>query len=235
MALINNIYVLVTEESIDRKVETPSHPTESGLPLSDMVREEPVNVSLSGKIVDVVVKSSLKKTMKAKEIIDKIKAYQKEGVLITYVGQCGTLKNLLIKSFNASFNNKNFGGADFDISLREVRTAKKAYVKEKIKEEIKPVKETRKALKVGNMVKFLGGNVYVASDAVKASSYRKSSMCKLTKISTLANRKHIYHLISIDLNASNKVYGWVDADRVMYVAPAVRPLSNGGSQKLQIK
>lgn len=230
MALINNIYVLVTEESIDRKVETPSHPTESGLPLSDMVREEPVNVSLSGKIVDVVTN---KKTLKAKEIIDKIKAYQKEGVLITYVGQCGTLKNLLIQSFNASFNNKNFGGADFDISLREVRTAKKAYVKEKIKEEIKPVKETLKALKVGNMVKFLGGNVYVASDAVKPSAYRNSSYCKLTKISTLANRKHIYHLISVDLN--DKVCGWVDASRVMYIAPAVRPLSNGGSQKVQVK
>lgn len=225
MALINNNYVLVTEESIDRTVDTTSHPTEQGLPISDTVRQQPIAINLSGKIVDTSTKT-------AETIVNKLKNLQKEGSLITYIGQAGTFNRLQIQSFNASYNHKNNGGADFSISLKEVRIAKKAYSKVKEpKVEEKPVSSP----KVGDIVLFLGGNVYISSDATTPKAKKGKSKCKVTQISTLSNRKHIYHLISQDCKygSSSYVYGWVDASCVSFVSKGLSKTSNsGGMQQL---
>lgn len=200
MALLNNLYIHVTDEDVDNSVTLTSHPTESGMPLTDTKRQNPIILGLTGAIVDT-------ETMKAQTIIQKIKALQKAGSLIKYVGQCGTFKNFQIESFNDSYNHKIFGGAGFTMTLKEFRKIKSAYVEQKTT----TVESTPKKLAVGDTVIFLGGNVYVSSDATKAASKRGKSTCKITKISNHSWSKHRYHLISTD---GRCVYGWVDEANV---------------------
>lgn len=223
MALINNIYVLVEEESISNNVETVSHPTESGMPTSDMIRRKPIEISLSGVIANT-------DSMSAKTAIAKIKELQKSGSLIKYIGQAGTFKNLQIQSFDDSYTNKNFGGAAFDMSLVEIKTAKSAYVKPKT------TTVQKKEISVGDLVTFLGGAVYVDSFALRAAATRTGgSKCKLTKISNHKSAKHIYHLISQDCKygSSKYVYGWVDAKNVQGASSTTSNSSNGGTQQVQ--
>lgn len=217
MGLINNIYVLCEEESVDNEVETVTHPTESGMPTSDTIRRQPVVVSLKGKIVDT-------ETTTAEEAISKIKALQKVGSVIKYVGAVGTITNLQIQSFHEDYNNKNYGGADFDMTLHEIKTAKSAYVKQK------KYVSTKGGFSLGDKVRFKGGNVYVASDAKNPAANRSASRCELTLISNLANATHIYHLVSVD---GGKVYGWVDANRVEAISSSTASSSNGGTQQVQ--
>lgn len=64
-------------------------------------------------------------------------------------------------------------------------------------------------IKVGDLVQFKGGNVYVSSTARSAASTRPSSICKVT---VLAKGTHPYHCISED---GKGVYGWVNASSVV--------------------
>ena len=226
MALINNIYVLVEDEDFENNVETVSHPTETGFPISDSIRKQPISLNISGKIADT-------ENLTAKQAVAKIKALQKAGSLIKYVGQAGTFSNLHIESFNDSYNNKNYGGADFSMSLKEIRTVKSAYVAPKAV--ISKVASTPKKISVGDTVRFLGGYVYVSSDANKYAAKRGASTCRVTKISSLANAKHKYHLISKDCKygSSNYVFGWVDVDRIEGYSSQTAGSTNGGTQQVQ--
>ena len=214
MALINNIYVLAEEESVENNVDTTSHPTESGIPLSDTVREKPIVISISGVIADT-------EKVSAKTAINKLKNLQNKGSLIKYVGKAGTFSNLQIQSFHEGYNNKS--GVAFDMSLKEIKTAESAYVKPKT------TKSKKGTLDVGDTVLFLGGYVYVSSDASKHSAKRGKSTCKLTKISTLPNAKHKYHLISTD---GRLVYGWVDKAKIQTIESSTSNESSGGTQQI---
>lgn len=219
MALINNLYVHASKESVEREVETVSHPTESGFPISDSIRKKPVVISVSGKIVDT-------DTMTASEILQKLINLQNGGSLVKYIGQAGTFSNLQIQGLPTDYDNKTYGGSDFSITLQEIKIAKSAYVKPK------KVQTTKKKsqLAVGDTVRFLGGSVYVSSDAKKAAAKRHAGTCKLTKISTLNGATHIYHLISTD---GGRVYGWVDASKVQGATTQTAYSTNGGTQQIQ--
>ena len=78
--------------------------------------------------------------MKATDIVKKLKELQKSGSLITYVGR-NTLSNLQIQNFPETYVNTNAGGADFSMTLKEVRIAKTAFV---------PVKKTTTTKKKTN-------------------------------------------------------------------------------------
>ena len=190
MATINNIYVLVVDEDLDRSSKIPQHPVEKGLPITDNVRNEPKTLSISGKIVDT-------KQYKADTIITKLDALRTGGSLVDYKGRnvCG---NFLIKSFNTSHPNTNWGGADFDMELVEVRIAKSAYDPSKQKKATPTQSSSVPVLKVGSIVVFKGGSVYVSSDAKNAAATRGRSTCKITKIVTYSWSIHQYHLISTD-------------------------------------
>ena len=225
MALINNIYVLVEKEEKTSDAETTNHPTESGFPVSDSIRNQPISLSISGKIVDT-------DELTAKEIISKLENLKKNGSLITYMGQIGTLKNLQIQSFRDARSYKNYGGSDFSMSLKEIKTAKSAYVKpanDKKKAAVKKVTATPK-IEVGSKVTFSGGYVYTSSDATKAAATRGKSTCKVTIINNRAWAKHKYHLISLD---GKRVYGWVDASKVKAVSSTTSSSSSGGKQQVQ--
>lgn len=119
ISLINNLYVFVENEDISYSGESTSHPVEKGIEISDHYKRSPVELSLSGKIVD-------NKKTKAKDILDKLKKLQNEGSLIKYVGR-NSLGNMQIQSISVSSPNTNWGGYDVDISLKEIRIAKQSY------------------------------------------------------------------------------------------------------------
>ena len=226
MALLNNIYVLVTQEELNNDVETVTHPTETGFPTASSVRKSPISLSISGKIANT-------DELTATEIIEKLKKLQTDGSLIKYEGQCGTIENLQIQSFRDSYGYKNYGGADFSMSLIEVKIAKSAYVEPETEVEETTVETTEP--KEGDLVTFLGGEVYLSSDAKKTIFTREGgSECKLTKISTLEGATHIYHLISQDCKFGNSkyVYGWVDKENVQLPKTEVAPETNGGTQQI---
>ena len=67
---------------------------------------------------------------------------------------------------------------------------------------------TKSEVKVGNIVQFKGGPVYISSMAAEPTVNRGASKCKCTIANSNA---HPYHLISQD---GKKVYGWVNASDV---------------------
>lgn len=203
MAIINGMYIHVIDESVSRGVEMTSHPVESGLPTTDMVRPEAMSISLSGKIVDYG-------NMKAEQVIAKLKTLQETGSLITYQGR-NIASSMQIRSFDTDFNNQINGGADFSLDLIQVRIAKSAYTPPKNSKIPENKKPTNPEIKVGMKVIFLGGKVYKSSDAKKAAATRKRSTCTVTKINKKSWAIHQYHLISID---GKKVYGWVDKKKI---------------------
>lgn len=119
MALINNIYIHVTDEKVGRSIKSTDHPTEKGIDITDNVKREPVTLSISGKIVDT-------DTLKSHEALAKIYDLENKGSLITYSGR-NILKNMMIQSFNSTHPYTNAGGLDFDMELKEVRIAQNSY------------------------------------------------------------------------------------------------------------
>jgi hypothetical protein len=220
MGFINDLYILAETETVDWDYTTTTHPTETGMPLASTVQKKPTVVSLTGKIVDVDNRT-------ARGIIGRIKNWQKMGWLNTYTGQCGQFRNMQIQDFSADFTHKNNGGADFTMTLQEVRIVESAYVKP-LASTIKPVKVDAAVVPaIGDRVTFAGGNVYVASDSKKPASVRPKSTCKITKISNYTWTLHKYHLESTD-NAG--VCGWVDASKVSPFKIALRNSSRAGTQ-----
>ena len=65
------------------------------------------------------------------------------------------------------------------------------------------------AIKVGDIVQFTGGAVYISSTASTASATKGASRCKVTVTNIRGN--HPYHLVSED---GKGVYGWVDSANV---------------------
>lgn len=217
-------YIFCETESVDNQVETSNHPTETGVPLSDTVHSNPVVLNLSGKIVNTDKAT-------ATAIITKIKTWQKGGRTLTYSGQAGVFENMQVQSFTTDYNNKNYGGADFDMTLKEIRIAKTAYVKPlSTPSKEKTVVSKPKGISVGDTVIFTGGKVYVSSDAKKAAATRGQSTCKVTKIATQSWAIHKYHLKSTD---GRLVFGWVDAACIKTEGAYAKAYSNGGTQQTQ--
>lgn len=69
--------------------------------------------------------------------------------------------------------------------------------------------QTESGFKVGDIVQFKGGAVYVSSTASTASATKGASRCKVTVTNIRGN--HPYHLVSED---GKGVYGWVDSANV---------------------
>ena len=64
-------------------------------------------------------------------------------------------------------------------------------------------------IKIGDIVQFKGGGVYLSASAEKASATKGASRCKVTVMSN--GGKHPLHLIRED---GKGVYGWVDSANV---------------------
>lgn len=222
MAILNGLYVHVTDESMEREVQATSHPVEEGMAITDTVKIKSVSISINGKIVDYGDK-------KAVEVLSTLRQWHASGSLISYQGR-NVVANMQIRSFQTSHPNTNSGGADFSMRLEQVRIAKSAYVPKKASTTNR--ENTAKAnpdITVGSIVVFKGGPVYVSSDATKAAATRSRSTCKCTNISTKSWSIHQYHLISTD---GQKVYGWVDKANIEgTVATSTSGKTNAGTQQ----
>lgn len=204
MAIINGLYIHVIDENVTQDVDATSHPVEQGIPTTDTVKPRAASISIGGKIVDYG-------SYRAEEIIKKIESWMRSGSLIEYRGR-SVAQSMQIRSFEKTFNHKNSGGADFSMELVQVRIAKSAYVpKPAAEKEKEQAAKKNVEIKVGSIVVFKGGPVYVSSDAKKAAATRSRSTCKCTIISTKAWSIHQYHLISTD---GGRVYGWVDKENI---------------------
>ena len=223
MAIINGLYIHVVNENATQEVETTSHPVESGIPITDTVKPKAVSISLTGKIVDYG-------NMKASDVLAKIKTWQQSGSLIEFRGR-NVASSMQIRSFDAKYPHTINGGADFTMTLQQVRIAKSAYVPKQTTTEQKTAAKNTLNVKVGDKVVFKGGSVYVSSDAKNASAKRDRSTCEVTKISTESWSVHPYHLISTD---GGKVYGWVDAANIEVVeTTSTNGKTNAGTQQVK--
>lgn len=222
MATINGLAIFVEKESVKRSVDSRSHPTEKGLPLTSSVQKQPVELSIEGYVVHNGKYS-------AAEIKSKIIKLQNSGSLITYKS-ANTYKNMQIQSFNEDYTKSVSGGFAYSMDLKEVRIAKPSYTAASNNNTDGNTKPEPK-LEVGKIVVFKGGSVYVSSDAKKPAANRGRSTCKITIINTRSWAIHPYHLISTD---GGKVYGWVDKANIEGVSSSstTNSTSNGGTQQV---
>lgn len=222
------MYVFVEKESEQRAVTSASHPTEQGLPTTSTIQKQPIELSITGRIVK-------NDKYDANTTKDKLTELLNTGSLITYKGRISA-SNMQIQSFDCEYDNKTWGGFIFSMSLKQVRIAKTSYTapttatKTQTTQAQKEEKKTTPELKVGATVVFKGGSVYTSSDASKAAATRGRSTCKITKINDKSWSKHDYHLISED---GGKVYGWVDKSNIEGVAStSTASKANAGTKQV---
>lgn len=112
MALINDIYVFIKSEDVNREVAVSSYPVEEGIDLTDHVRRSPLVLSLSGEIVGADYEDS----------IAELEQLQKAGELVEYVG-VNVLSDALLTKFTTSHDGTIRGGCNFSAEIREIRIA----------------------------------------------------------------------------------------------------------------
>ncbi len=227
MAILNGMYIHVTDESMEREVVSTSHPVEEGVPTTDTVKPKALSISLRGKIVDYG-------NTQASKVLSQLQTWHSSGTLLEYRGR-NIASSMQIRTLETNHPNTNNGGADFTMTLQQARIAKSAYVPKKVstaKQEAAAKVDTS-WIKVGDKVVFKGGSVYTASDSKKAASTRGRSTCKVTIISTADYSVHQFHLISTD---GGNVYGWVDGENIERIpATSTSGKSNAGTQQTKKK
>lgn len=129
MAYINGTYIFVEDESADYTIDVSSHPVEQGMDITDTIRKRPVTMSITGKAVDYNPTTNPDNTLniKADRVLEKLKAMQLKGTLVTYEGR-NLMGNALIVSISTSHPYTNAGGADISITLQECRLAQNSYI-----------------------------------------------------------------------------------------------------------
>lgn len=113
ISLINNLYVFVAEESINRSIDSTEHATEKGLPLTDHVKRNPIELSISGRIIG----ENYKKT------IEQLYDWQRSGTLVAYIGK-NSFSNAIITSFDTEYTN-TINDVPFSMSIKEIRISQK--------------------------------------------------------------------------------------------------------------
>lgn len=113
MALLNDYYIFVQDESLKRGVSVSEHPVESGLNLTDNVKRNAKVISINGEIVG----------SNAKEVLAKIEALHYNGKYVKYIGQ-NILSKAIITSFDTDHPNTIYGGCSFSMEIKEIRVAK---------------------------------------------------------------------------------------------------------------
>ena len=122
MALINGLYIHVTDEKINKDTDVSSHSVESGINVTDTVKPKQIEISLSGKIVDVPGENGTS----AFTVLQQLRQFQNTGALVDYSGR-NAMSGYQITSLSTSHNGDVSGGASFDMTLREFRVAQNSY------------------------------------------------------------------------------------------------------------
>lgn len=122
MALINGLYIHVTDEKINKDTDVSSHSVETGIDITDTIKPKQIEISLSGKIVDLPGRNGTS----AFTVLQKIRQFQNSGTLVDYSGR-NAMSGYQITSFSTSHNGDVVGGASFDMTLKELRVAQNSY------------------------------------------------------------------------------------------------------------
>lgn len=138
MALINDIYVFIETEDVNREIEASSHPVEEGIDLTDHVRRSPLVLSLAGELVGSGYE----------EDISELERMQKSGELVEYIG-VNMITDAIITKFSTAHSGEIWGGCRFTMELQEIRIASSPftegsgnYAEQQIEEEPEPAAET---------------------------------------------------------------------------------------------
>lgn len=118
MATLNGMYIFVIDEEMSHSIEVTEHPVEEGINISDHTKRNPIELSISGEIVG----------NNAASVMTKIETMQSNGTLCMYAGR-STLSNCLITQFSHSHPHTIWGGCEFSMTLKEIRTASTSYKK----------------------------------------------------------------------------------------------------------
>lgn len=225
MAYLNGVYIHVIDEEVKHDVDVTDHAVEKGANITEHIQIKGFTISLSGKIVGTG-------SLAGHEVLSQIKNWKDSKTLLRYEGR-NIEDNLVITSLSTTHPNTVSGGCEFNMELKQLRIAQNAYVADEKKEPVAvTVQPTAATIKVGQIVVFKGGDVYVSSDAKKKAATRGRSTCKITKISKAGYSIHQVHLISTD---GGKVYGWVDEKNIESVKSAstvTKTLTNAGTQQI---
>ena len=118
MAYINQYYLFVDGdgESTNRSISISDHPVEEGMIITDNVKYDLLEISISGKLVGA----------DAETVKTNLETLQKSGSYVRYIGK-EILSNAVILSFRTSRDIELDGGMKFDMTIREIRVAQSAY------------------------------------------------------------------------------------------------------------
>ena len=127
MAKINGLNIFVIQEDLSYGVSVTEHTVEEGVAISDHVKRNAITLSLTGEIVGGDATNTLAQLRKLHH----------GGSLCEYAGRV-SLSNCLITELSTTQTHKVWGGYEFSMTLKEIRTAKTAY-----KEPAKPKKDAK--------------------------------------------------------------------------------------------
>ena len=149
MATINELYVFVKDEQTVYDAEVTEHTVESGIAISDHVRRKATTLSIGGEIVG----------KNAASIVSKLKQFYHGGVICKYAGRT-SMENCLITAFDVKHTIDIWGGCEFTMTLKEIRTASTSYKK-------KTTKKTQATKKTGTQKKTNKSNATYVYHTVK--------------------------------------------------------------------
>ena len=125
MAFINGWYIFAEDDDTTEDMESSSHSVEKGIPITDTVKQNPTEKSISGVIVDYSVGN---KKYTAKQVRDQLRAFKNAGTLVTYDNGDGLESSLQILGFSTSRSSKVAGGYSYSMTLKQCRIAVNSYV-----------------------------------------------------------------------------------------------------------
>lgn len=134
MATINGLYVFVESEDVSYGVNVTEHTVESGIAISDHVKKNAIEISISGEIVGKKVKNGNAVTYQnASSVLGKLREMHHKGTVCKYAGRV-SLSNCLITDFSVGTSADIWGGYSFSMTLKQIRTAKTSYKAPKTKD-----------------------------------------------------------------------------------------------------
>jgi len=116
LSYINDLYIFVEDEEVARSVTASEHPVEQGVDITDHIKPDPAELSITGKIVGETAADTLRK----------VNQLMRDGSTVNYTGR-NIFKNMIITSFNHSHPNTVWGGCNFDMTLKEIKVADPSY------------------------------------------------------------------------------------------------------------
>ena len=116
MGTINGQYIFVKDEEASFGVDVTEHTVEKGVAISDHVKRHAATLSITGELVGP----------NAASVRTKLRQMHQNGTVCNYSGR-SILNNCLITDFSTSHPNTIWGGCEFSMTLKEIRTAKTSY------------------------------------------------------------------------------------------------------------